>query len=61
MLSKLPQLPADNDNDSENPTESDPESDSFKSARILKKVYLRLHDACLTSEVFGSCKCDCKL
>ena len=24
-------------------------------------VLLRVHDACLTSEVFGSCKCDCKL
>jgi len=24
-------------------------------------VHLRVHDACLTSEVFGSCKCDCKL
>jgi GTP cyclohydrolase II len=23
-------------------------------------VHMRLHDACLTSEVFGSCKCDCK-
>ena len=23
-------------------------------------VHVRVHDACLTSEVFGSCKCDCK-
>lgn len=25
-----------------------------------KEIYLRLHDSCFTSEVLGSCKCDCK-
>ena len=25
-----------------------------------KLVHMRVHDACLTSEVFGSCKCDCR-
>mmetsp|Transcript_34006 Transcript_34006/g.67608 ORF Transcript_34006/g.67608 Transcript_34006/m.67608 type:complete len:340 (+) Transcript_34006:164-1183(+) len=25
-----------------------------------RRIHLRLHDACLTSEVFGSCKCDCR-
>ena len=24
-------------------------------------THVRIHDACLTSEVFGSCKCDCKV
>jgi GTP cyclohydrolase II len=23
-------------------------------------IHMRIHDACLTSEVFGSCKCDCR-
>jgi len=25
-----------------------------------KELYMRLHDSCFTSEVLGSCKCDCK-
>jgi len=25
-----------------------------------KEVFMRLHDSCFTSEVLGSCKCDCK-
>ena len=28
--------------------------------RSRRRVQMRLHDACFTSEVFGSCKCDCK-
>lgn len=25
-----------------------------------RNAYVRVHDACLTSEAFGSCKCDCR-
>ena len=28
--------------------------------RRRRRVHMRLHDACFTSEVMGSCKCDCK-
>merc|ERR1719228_821411 len=28
--------------------------------KATKDIHMRLHDSCFTSEVLGSCKCDCK-